>query len=456
MFWPVEDEMVQINRGESEMNDRSGHISLDVHLEAQARRLTDQCTLCGKCVEVCPSIKEGSPLLHSAKPVDVVTSIVDFLKGGDATEIAETWAETCMGSGACITQCPEAINPRLMISIALNRIRTDKTVRGVNPTATYYRRMSQIIKLAAGMQMSPEQYQRITGRKGNPAHADLVFYLGCNVIRTPVIVFSAMDILDEIGADYAMLGGASNCCGVIHLKLHGDVEGADALGGTTIDKMASYEPSKVLTWCPTCVLEFGETTDGFKSYPFDFQHYAHYLAQRLDAFRDKLRPMPQRVALHRHDGGLGIDKSVETLLRAIPELELVALDEHEHWAYGCGPGALANVEAMREQSHQDTMRSAVDAKADVLATLYHTCQRDLCVFEGQYPIQVKNWTGILATALGLPEHEDHYKQMKLHSEISAALEDTREFIEANKLDMSSLRKMLPPLLEGKEKGLSFW
>ena len=51
MFWPVEDEMVQINRGESEMNDRSGHISLDVHLEAQARRLTDQCTLCGKCVE---------------------------------------------------------------------------------------------------------------------------------------------------------------------------------------------------------------------------------------------------------------------------------------------------------------------------------------------------------------------------------------------------------------------
>ena len=46
--------------------------------------------------------------------------------------------------------------------------------------------------------------------------------------------------------------------------------------------------------------------------------------------------------------------------------------------------------------------------------------------------------------------------MKLHSEISAALEDTREFIEANKLDMSSLRKMLPPLLEGKEKGLSFW
>ena len=64
--------------------------------------------------------------------------------------------------------------------------------------------------------------------------------------------------------------------------------------------------------------------------------------------------------------------------------------------------------------------------------------------------------GILATALGLPEHEDRYKEFKLHSEISAALEDCREFIEANGLDMSSLREMLPPMLEGKDKGLSLW
>jgi len=46
--------------------------------------------------------------------------------------------------------------------------------------------------------------------------------------------------------------------------------------------------------------------------------------------------------------------------------------------------------------------------------------------------------------------------MKLHTEISAVLEDSREFIEANKLDMTSLGEMLPPLLEGKDKGLSLW
>lgn len=438
------------------MNDQPGQISLDAHLEAQAQYLTDRCTLCGKCAEVCPIIKEGTSVLNDADPVDTVTGIVDILKGGATSELGETWAEMCMGSGECISHCPEEINPRLMISIALTKVRAEKSARGDNPVGTYFRRMSQMIKLAAGMQMSPEKYQRITGRQGNPEHADLVFYLGCNVIRTPVIVFSAMDILDEIGADYAMLGGTSNCCGIIHLRFHGDVKGTDALGGGAVDKMASYQPNKVLHWCPSCVMQFDENIEGFKPYPFDFQHFSHYLAERLDTFRDKLRPVPQRVALHRHDGGLDIDKSVETLLRAIPELEIVPFDEHDHWAYSCGPGALSNVTDMREQAHRYSIQSAVDAGADTLATLYHTCHRDLCVFEGQYPIKVRNWTGLLAASLGLPEHEDRYKQIKLHDELSAVLEDCSDFIEANGLDMSSLREMLPPLLEGKDKGISLW
>ena len=78
------------------------------------------------------------------------------------------------------------------------------------------------------------------------------------------------------------------------------------------------------------------------------------------------------------------------------------------------------------------------------------------MFEGQYPIKVKNWTAILALALGLPEHEDRYKQMKLHTEISAVLEDSREFIDAHGLDMASIRATLPNLMAGKDAGTSVW
>ncbi len=438
------------------MNDMSQHLTLEAHLNAQAEQLTEACTTCGKCVEVCPVVAGITGSLEAADPKEVVGGVVRYLQTGEQSDISTIWTERCTGSGECIPACPENINPRLMLSIALSRIRAEKTARGENPMGTYYRRMAQIIKLAVGMQMTPAEYHRVTGRTGNPETAEVVFYLGCNVLRTPVIVFSLMDILDAVGADYAMLGGTANCCGIIHLKFQGDVTASDSISRRTVDKLADFQPEKVLHWCPSCDLEFGETVNGFKEYPFDFEHISHFLANRLDSFRDRLRPVPLKVALHRHDGGLGIDRAVETLLRAIPGLELIDIEEDTHFAYTCGPGGLNNIEELREQSHRNTMAGAATRGADVIASLYHTCHRDLCGLEGQYPVEVKNWTAILARALGLPEHEDRYKTMKLHTEISAVLEDAREFMDMHKLDTSSVMQLLPDLMEGRERGVSVW
>ena len=79
-----------------------------------------------------------------------------------------------------------------------------------------------------------------------------------------------------------------------------------------MDKLAAFDPEKVLHWRPSCVLQFGETVKGFKPYPFEFQHFAHFLLSRLDDFKGSFGPVARRLALHRHDGGLGIDRSVET------------------------------------------------------------------------------------------------------------------------------------------------
>ena len=69
------------------MNDQPDPLSLDAHLDAQASYLTDRCTLCGKCVEVCPVVHEASPRLREAEPADVITGIVDVLKGGAGSEL---------------------------------------------------------------------------------------------------------------------------------------------------------------------------------------------------------------------------------------------------------------------------------------------------------------------------------------------------------------------------------
>lgn len=432
-------------------------LSVSAYFDAQAQDLTSQCTRCGKCVEVCPTLRSDSVPPSGAMPEEVITGVVTFLRGGALSDPARVWAEVCMGSGECITACPEHINPRLMLTIVASRIKAAKSERGENPTAAYFKRMSQIINLAAGMQMSPEQYRRLTGRAGSPERSDIVMYLGCNVLRTPVIAFSLLDILDRLGVEYAVLGGVANCCGLVHLKLEGDVQGMEAITSRTIDKMAALNPRTVLQWCPSCVLQFEETVQGFRPYPFEFRHVSDFLVDQLDRLRALfVQAVPRRVALHRHDGGLGIAQKVEQLLSSVPGLEIVSIEEHYDWAYSCGPGALGNVAAAREASHRQTLRSAVEAGAEVLVTQYHTCHRDLAAFEGQYPLEVKNWTTLLAMALGLPEHEDRYKRYKLHDNINAILADAKEFIEANNLDMSAIREILPHLLAGKERGLSVW
>ena len=52
---------------------------------------------------------------------------------------------------------------------------------------------------------------------------DFVFYTGCNVLKTPHMALTALDIMDALGVTYKVMGGPTHCCGVIQLRT-GDTE----------------------------------------------------------------------------------------------------------------------------------------------------------------------------------------------------------------------------------------
>jgi Fe-S oxidoreductase len=60
-------------------------ISFETALEARVDEMVDACTRCGKCVEACPSVKPAG--IADAQPSDVITGIVDLLRGGDAPHV---------------------------------------------------------------------------------------------------------------------------------------------------------------------------------------------------------------------------------------------------------------------------------------------------------------------------------------------------------------------------------
>jgi Fe-S oxidoreductase len=418
--------------------------TLEAYLQREAADLTSKCTTCGKCVEVCPIVAHTS--VASAAPKAVVTSVVDYLRGGPLSEAAATWVDRCTGSGECITACPEHINPRKMLSIAVSRLRGKRTGLGTNPNAEFFRRMSQTIHLLVGTQMEPERFRAVTGHDGDTRQADVVFYLGCNVLRTPHIIFTVLDLLDLLEVDYRVLGGVSNCCGIIHLKFKGDVAGAGAVTGNTIDKIAAFRPQTALHWCPSCVLHLGETTAGFRPVEFEWSHVTRFLAERLDALRPRMRPVRVRAAFHKHDGGLDVAQNVRALLAAIPGLELVEIEDRATWSYTCGPLGLNLAPEVKAAVHRELLDAAKAAGVDVLIDLYHSCHRDLCGFESEYPFRIVNWTTILAESLGLPSHEDRFKRYRLMNDIKAVLEDAKDFITANRLDPRMVEEMLPNLL----------
>ena len=67
-------------------------------------------------------------------------------------------------------------------------------------TPELFRRMSRSIKIMIAMQLVPEEFARLFV-PARPRPAAMVFYLGCNALRTPHLLFNTMFVLDALDVD---------------------------------------------------------------------------------------------------------------------------------------------------------------------------------------------------------------------------------------------------------------
>ena len=79
------------------------------------------------------------------------------------------------------------------------------------------------------------------------------------MLKTPHIALLALDIMDALGITYQVMGGPSHCCGVVQLRT-GDVEMSGRMGANTMDKLSQRKSGQVISWCPSCHVQFTETT----------------------------------------------------------------------------------------------------------------------------------------------------------------------------------------------------
>jgi heterodisulfide reductase subunit D len=405
--------------------------------------IANACTRCGDCFRACPMTGPGG--IAGADPEATAAGIVDLITGGAGNDAAVRWGEICSGSGHCIPACKHGINPRFMVQMARGFARR---ARDGAPLETRWRKgfqnMSRGVRVLSKLQLPPETLARF--RRGGEARAtppDIVFYTGCNVLKTPHIALLCLDILDMLGVSYEVMGGVGQCCGVYQFR-EGDFANNAKMANATIDGLASAGTSTVLSWCPSCHISIGEVSlpnyeRQFGSKPFDLNPFLVFLAERAETLAAMMvRRVEKRVALHERPVFPETMAAVKKLLSIIPGIEFIDVDVPR---IGTQANSLAQLPKFKRELVQRELQAVADAGVETLATVYHACHREICDAGDGRSFEVVNFMELLGEGLGL-ESEDLYKRLKQIHEIDEIIVETAPMIEANKLDLDTVRDAL--------------
>ena len=416
--------------------------------------MVDACTRCGKCVEACP-ITDAAGV--TAEPRVVIEGVLDILKGDDGPEAARTWASSCVLSGECIKACDYGVNPRFLLAMARTAMAKaaytldEQRRRGVENFRKVGREVGHLSKLQLD--------DALLARLGQGAHQaapaaepaerpDFVFYTGCNVLKTPHIALLCLDVMDALGATYKVMGGPSHCCGIMQLRT-GDTATSGRMAESTMEKLSHSKSGQVVSWCPSCQVQFTENTlptvekmRGAR--PFEMTPFMRFLHEKLARLRPLLtRPVPMRIALHRHPGVPGVVAAAEEILLAVPGVELVDLGVP---AVGLQANSLMALPDLRRDLQRRELEAAEAAGIDALVAVYHSDHRELCAHERDWPFRIMNVLEIVGASMGLHQ-ADRYKELKLLQDVDAVLADCDDLITHHGLDPETARSVVAGMIQ---------
>ena len=426
--------------------------AFEVALTERTSEMLDACTKCGKCVEICPVTAPAG--VGDATPTAVISGVLDIVRFGDGPQVSKAWAKGCALTGDCIAACPEGVNPRFLLAMARVKMARqaaeprEQRKKGVEN----FRLVADGTNVLARMQLSANELTRLgqkaterleSGSTVKPGERpDFVFYTGCNVLKTPHIALLALDVMDALGVTYKVMGGPSHCCGIVQART-GDLEVSGRVATNSLDKLAEGKTG-VISWCASCHVQFTETTlptieKVRGSRPFEMTPFMLFLATRFDDMRPLLRkPVPLKIALHKHPGVKGVVEAGITLLQMVPGIEIVDLHQP---AVGLMSNFLNALPEYKRGLHLAELEAAEAAGVDALVAIYHPDHRDLCAHERDWPFKIVNILDVVGESMGL-HHDDHFKRLKIMQDADAIVADCKDLMSANGVDPAMARDMV--------------
>lgn len=414
-------------------------------VNARVEDILDTCTKCGKCVAACPMVEPAG--LDPQNGPAIVEGILDLLAGGEGTPDAVRWTSVCTNSGKCIQACDYGVNPRFMVNMARAAAKTnalgEDAVRRAG--AEYYGKLHHSTHMISRLMLTADELARLQPplRDEYERKPDIVFYTGCNIIKTPHIALLVLEVLDRLDVSYEVMGGVATCCGIQHFK-EGDAKTAGRFGYNTIERLGRPGASRVIAWCPSCQIQIGEIAlpafaQSYGGKPFDMEPLAEFFVERLDDLRRLfVNPVRKRVALQERSALPNVMACVKQVLRAIPELEVVELDVPVVSTQASHLNVLPKFKAeLRERE----FRAAAQADVTTFASIFHGCHRELIQYQPQVSFELLNFMELIGESMGI-HIPDLYKRLRAIDNADAIIADTADLIAQHRLDVEEVRKAL--------------
>ena len=428
-------------------------ITFEAALNGRVDAMLDACVRCGKCVEACPSVEPAG--IADVNPVDVITGIIDIVRSGAGPEASRKWAASCTLSGACIKACDYGVNPRFLLAMArasvvkATKALPERRKQGVQSFRDLGRDVTVLSQLQLDRMVLERLGQGSASVKTSDELPDFVFYTGCNVLKTPHIALLALDIMDRLGITYRVMGGPSHCCGIQQLRA-GDIETSGRMGTSTIERLSQSKSKNVLSWCPSCYVQFTETTlptlekqRGAK--PFELTPFILFLRSRLaDLVPHFAGVAAMRVALHRHPGVAGVMEAAAEILDAVPGVKLVDLGVP---AAGLQSVSLGTLPAYKRQLQLAELEAARDAGVDAIVAVYHSDHRELCAHERDWPFRIINILEVVGDSMGLHQ-ADRFKELKIMQDADLIVSECGSLIAEHRLDPGKAREVVVKAMLG--------
>jgi len=409
----------------------------------------EQCVLCGECMGNCRMFPLN-PALRGKDPVEIIESMVDFLKDGVFSEEVYTTAFSCAGCGYCTDFCPQGIDVlRVIEATKVELVEQGKEQPEVLNFVLPGQRIN-LYEILAGIQIKPSERRWLTNIPPQPKKTENVVFLGCSPQALPHNVFAFLDILEKIGVDFVTIGGGELCCGTAFCPAGGRVRDSEKVGRELVAALKeAFSPKRLIFNCTGCYRQFGEYYPEFlyDDTEFELKFYTQFLSENLDKI-NFIKPVEKTVTPHDSCVLARRFKDTESprkLLEAIPGLKIVEMEHNRGETLCCGGLANMTHPELGQKLGHTLVEEAGKTGADYLVDVCPFCQSALYPQIKGYSFGLKDIATIINEAMGGREYENKLEKFWKCESIDELIEKTRDNFEANGYTEEEMRQILPKL-----------